>query len=118
MNKFEFGNMLRELRIRKKLRIRDVEKLSDVSNSYLSFMERGERDIPSPDILKKLAPVYSIEYIELMKLAGYITDKEEAIEKLKAAPDGTALIDAVANADNIDINRLIKAIESGVFDKD
>jgi transcriptional regulator with XRE-family HTH domain len=70
----EFGSYLRELRKTKKLTIRQLDTYSGVSNSYISQMERGERGVPSPDILLKLSKPLGVEYAELMRVAGYITE--------------------------------------------
>ena len=72
-----FGEYLRTLRLEQKLSLREAEKLSGVSNSYLGLIERGERPIPGADILKKLAPVYNVPVRDLMSAAGYL--KNEAI---------------------------------------
>jgi transcriptional regulator with XRE-family HTH domain len=76
MNKFEFGKMLKDLRLKKELRIRDVEKIADISNAYLSMLERGARGIPKVDMIRKLASVYGIEFRDLMEAAGYIDEYE------------------------------------------
>lgn len=49
----------------------DVNKLCDISQSYLSLMENGKRK-PSAIILKKLAPIYNLDYFDLYEKAGYI----------------------------------------------
>lgn len=67
----DFGKYLKQLRKERQLTTRQVEAYADVSNSYLSLLERGKRR-PSPDILKKLASVYKVSYAELMKAAGYL----------------------------------------------
>lgn len=55
-----FGNFLKELRLDRKMTLRDVEKQAKVSNAYLSQVERGERGTPTMKILVKLAEVYGI----------------------------------------------------------
>lgn len=70
-----FREYLKELRENRKLTIRQVETYSGVSCSYLSQVETGKRGKPSPMILKKLAPVYKVPYLELMKAAGYLDDE-------------------------------------------
>lgn len=60
--------------------IRQLELYSGVSNAYISQIERGERGIPSPDILKKLSKPLNIEYSELMKKAGYLDEMREINE--------------------------------------
>lgn len=67
-----FGQYLKELRDDRRLSLRQLEKLSGVSNAYLSLVERGKKGIPSPDILKKLYSPLGVTYDELMERAGYI----------------------------------------------
>lgn len=79
----DFSRYLRGLRKEKKLTIRQLDMYSGVSHSYISQMERGDRGIPSPDILKKLAKPLGVEYEELMERAGYITKEEVFKNALK-----------------------------------
>ncbi|NMO97450.1 helix-turn-helix domain-containing protein [Paenibacillus lemnae] len=67
----EFGSYLRELRKNANLTMRKLDSLSGVSHSYISQLERGERGIPSPDILKKLADPLNISYMDLLHKAGH-----------------------------------------------
>ena len=68
----ELGAYLRELRRVRRLTLRAVEEQSGVSNSYLSQVENGHIDQPSPHVLQKLAAVYGVAYEALMARAGYI----------------------------------------------
>ncbi len=72
----EFGEFLRALRKEKGLTIRQIETYTGVSNSYLSLVENGKRGIPSPDILKQLAPALKVTYEFLMEKAGYIEQED------------------------------------------
>ncbi|MFC2005649.1 helix-turn-helix domain-containing protein [Chloroflexota bacterium] len=76
-----FGEYLRTLRIEQKLSLREAEKLSGVSNSYLGLIERGQRPIPGADILKKLAPVYDVPARDLMRSAGYLKDEDVSLSE-------------------------------------
>lgn len=69
-----FGIYLKQLREKKNLTLRNVETQSEVSDSYLSQIETGQRGIPHPNTLKKLAPVYDVSYEHLMREAGYLED--------------------------------------------
>ena len=71
-----FGEYIRTLREEQRLSLREVEKLSGVSNSYLGLIERGQRPIPQADILKKLAPVYDVPVRDLLKAAGYLENEK------------------------------------------
>lgn len=72
----DFGNYLKELRGNHSLR--DVQKGTGISHTYLSTLEKGydprtkkERK-PAPDILKKLSAYYEVSYTDLLEKAGYI----------------------------------------------
>ena len=66
------GEYLANLRTTRRLTLREVDEASGVSNAYLSQLETGKIRKPSPHILHKLAAVYGVSYILLMKKAGYI----------------------------------------------
>ena len=74
-----FGEYLRNLRVEKRLSLREVEQMSGVSNSYLGLIERGQRPIPGADILKKLAPVYDVPVRDLLGVAGYLKDEAHSL---------------------------------------
>lgn len=79
----DFGNYLKELRGNQSLR--DVQKGTGISHSYLSTLERGsdprtkKQRKPAPEILKKLATYYGVSYTDLLEKAGYI-DLEADVE--------------------------------------
>lgn len=75
------GAYLREIREDRQLSLRDVERLAkegslgaDVSSGYLSMLERDGVKGPSPRVLYALATIYEVEYMDLMREAGYIPD--------------------------------------------
>ncbi|WP_341929189.1 transcriptional regulator [Methyloversatilis discipulorum] len=72
--KVTLGQYLASIRNDRKMSLRQVEEASgkEVSNAYLSQLENGKIQQPSPTILNKLAEIYRIEYITLMELAGYL----------------------------------------------
>jgi transcriptional regulator with XRE-family HTH domain len=63
---------LKSIREIRKLSLRDVEKETGISNAYLSQLERGDAESPSPAKLQKLAKYYGVPYESLMKAAGYL----------------------------------------------
>lgn len=67
---YELASYLRNIRESLGYSIYDVNKLCDISPSYLSLMENGKRR-PSPVILKKLSSIYHINYNELLIKAGF-----------------------------------------------
>jgi len=72
----ELSNAIRALRSAKGLSLRQVEKRTGISNAYLSQLENGKIEKPSPHILYTLADVYDTSYEDLMKLAGYLQKKQ------------------------------------------
>ena len=51
--------------------LRAVEREIGVSNAYLSQLENGKIQKPSPVVLHKLSILYEISYSEILHLAGY-----------------------------------------------
>jgi transcriptional regulator with XRE-family HTH domain len=72
------GEELRRLRLEKGVSLREVEKATEVSNAYLSQLENGKTEQPSPRVLHKLAEYYHIPYNRLMEIAGYLKPSENA----------------------------------------
>ncbi|MEN6462217.1 MAG: S24 family peptidase [Syntrophomonas sp.] len=72
MQEINFGKYLKGLRDERGLTLRQVQIQSGVSDSYLSQLETGQRGIPSPEFIKKLAPVYDVTYKEMLVAAGYL----------------------------------------------
>lgn len=89
MSPKEMGSYLKRLRENKGLSTREVYELSKVSNSYLSLVENGHRRA-SAVVLKKLAPVYGVDYLDLYIKAGYIDlvedEKNKMLKKIGAIP--------------------------------
>lgn len=67
---------LASIRHDRKMSLRQVEAASgkEVSNAYLSQLETGKIQQPSPAVLNKLAEIYKIDHLQLMALAGYLPD--------------------------------------------
>ncbi len=65
-----FGKYIKDLREDRQLSLRQVESETGISNSYLSQIERGDRDIPNSKILVKLVDLYGITFQSLAEVAG------------------------------------------------
>jgi transcriptional regulator with XRE-family HTH domain len=76
-----FGSYMRRLRKSKGLTLKQVESQAKVSNAYISQIERGLRNPPHPDILKRLAKAYDVPHRELLVVAGYL--EEDSAETAK-----------------------------------
>jgi transcriptional regulator with XRE-family HTH domain len=70
----QIGVLLADLRAARGLTLRQVEGATGhaVSNAYLSQLEKGKVQKPSPNVLQVLAAVYAVPYESLMEKAGYL----------------------------------------------
>jgi transcriptional regulator with XRE-family HTH domain len=75
----KLGAVLADLRAAKGFSLRQVEEATDkaVSNAYLSQLENGKIQKPSPNVLHSLAEVYAVPYEALMEKAGYLLPSED-----------------------------------------
>jgi transcriptional regulator with XRE-family HTH domain len=78
-----FGAYMRRLRKERQLTLKQVETQAKVSNAYISQIERGLRNPPHPDILKRLAKTYDVEVRELLIAAGYLEEDSAEAKKLR-----------------------------------
>ena len=74
----ELGVVLADLRKAKGLSLREVEEATGhaVSNAYLSQLENGKIQKPSPNVLHSLSGVYAVPYEVLMEKAGYLLPRD------------------------------------------
>lgn len=82
----EFGKYLAKIRKEEGISLRDVNKLKDVSYSHLSMIEHGKRNV-TPALLRNLADLYNVDYLDLYEKAGYIDlIEDEKLKKIGAIP--------------------------------
>lgn len=74
-NREKIGSYLRELRRQKGLSLRQVQKETEASTSYLSQVEQGKRH-PGGRLLRKIAPTYGASVMDLLTMAGYLNEPE------------------------------------------
>lgn len=67
----ELGKYLKNARNLKGLSLREVNNLTDISYSHLNMIENGKRNV-TPALLRNLAKLYGLDYIDLYEKAGYI----------------------------------------------
>ena len=73
----EIGAVLKQLRGTTSLRA--IQRLTGISNAYLSQVEKGLRH-PGPRLLRRLATLYGVSIQELFRRAGYLEkDGEEPV---------------------------------------
>lgn len=101
----DFGRYLKELRIKRGFSMRELSRRSNVSQAYISQIERGERH-PKPEVIFKLAPPLDISYVKLMNSAGYLVKDEEftqeELDYLKGIEEGTNIIDLIKHKPLLD----------------
>lgn len=68
----KLGQYLKETRINKKLSLRDVYKITGISDSKLSRIENENNLEPEPTVLKALSDCYALNIVDLYIRAGYI----------------------------------------------
>ncbi|OGH59057.1 MAG: hypothetical protein A3G34_01875 [Candidatus Lindowbacteria bacterium RIFCSPLOWO2_12_FULL_62_27] len=85
-----FGEYLKYLRKEARLSLREVEAKSEVSNAYISLLERNKRGRPTVDVLKNIANAYSVPVSEMLIMAG--TKMPTAYERAEMSPDEDFLL--------------------------
>lgn len=82
-----FGEFLKKVREDKSISQRLLAEKSGISNAEISRIETGNRQNPSPDVLRQLAPVLEVPYEVLMEKAGYINDRSMAMAANREAEE-------------------------------
>lgn len=97
-----FGELLKELRLRHNLSIREAARKAGISAPYFSDMERGRKSAPSREVLTRIVQVLNLdknEAEELYDCAGksqntipydlpeYIMDRDYVAAALRTAKD-------------------------------
>jgi transcriptional regulator with XRE-family HTH domain len=92
------GALLADLRTARGFTLRQVEEATDraVSNAYLSQLEKGKVQKPSPNVLHSLAAVYAVPYESLMERAGYLLPSGRGESKRPRALGAFAIDDLTA----------------------
>jgi transcriptional regulator with XRE-family HTH domain len=118
-NMGKLAEVLRELRGTKSLR--EVSKRAGISHNYLRNLEIGidprtKTPInPSPETLKKLSDAYNYPYEELLKLAGYLDEKKDAILSEKDV-DSTSIPAWATKKDVRDFKKMLEEDVPIMFD--
>ena len=80
--KVTLAQYLASIRQDRKMTLRQVEEATnrDVSNAYLSQIENGKIQQPSPSVLYTLSEIYGVDYGQLMEMAGHIKPSQNRVE--------------------------------------
>lgn len=78
---------LKKLREARGMSVRKLSKESGVSAGYISQIENGSRQTPSPDLIKKLAKGLRVGEYFLLRKAGFLEAEEDEVEEKKEEVD-------------------------------
>ncbi len=88
-----FGEFVRAQRQLAQVSQRNLAKMSGVSDSYLSQIERGNYR-PSPQVVKALAEAFGLEPRQLYTMLGFIDEEEGGAPNVEQAIQLDARLDA------------------------
>ncbi len=89
------GQIIKKARADLRMSQRDVEDATgkEVSNAYLSQLERGKITKPSPHVLYALSTALAVPYETLMERAGYIVPSVKRPDAVKHGRAATFAVD-------------------------
>jgi|SRR5690625_1262756 len=102
-----FGECIKEIRLSKKLTLRDVSEKCGISHPYLSQIENGKKNTPKPAMIAKLAKGLDVPYIVLLQKAGIleedIADGENELfkENIRLNEENRKLREVIKNIQNL-----------------
>ena len=94
------GEMIARGREEHGLSQRDLAKIAKISNTEISRIESGEREIPNPKTLRKISQCIGINYNDLMYAAGLgiqVTPLNPFLKDYYAGLRGKQIDDALVN---------------------
>ncbi len=83
LSKEQLGTYLKSIRDNLKMSLREVNKKTGISYTHLNMIENGKRNV-SPALLRNLAELYCLDYLDLYEKAGYIDliEDEKKLDKI------------------------------------
>lgn len=101
-----FASLIKEKRLENRLSLRSAAALIGISYTYLNNLEKdldkstGCMNKPTPETIQMIANAYKLDYLYLLQLCGYITEKD-----LELSPKLQELVGKCRNlpAEKIDI---------------
>lgn len=96
-----FGELLKEFRIRSELSQRVLARKAGIDTSYVSRLERGEREVASRSLALKIAEILNLSFEETdlwLISAGYISPRMQQL----AHHGISRLLDSFNNSDVVD----------------
>ena len=106
-----YGGYFKALRESKSMTLRDVERIAEVSNAYLSQLESGKIKQPSPLTLHKLSEIYGVSYDILMKKVGYPVP-EKLKDKNDIQPSISYRVGTITSDEELELLNYLKFIRN------
>ena len=108
------GGLLADLRTTRGFTLRQVEEATGnaVSNAYLSQLEKGRVQKPSPHVLQRLAVVYAVPYESLMEKAGYLAPSNGEGAQRKHRRLSAVALDDLSPEEEVELLRYLAFIRS------
>lgn len=108
------GAYIRKARQDVSMSLRDVEEATnkEVSNGYLSQLESGKINKPSPHVLHTLSTVLSVDYETLMQRAGYILPKAPHLKGAKHTQSASFAIDNLTADEEVQLLEYLTFLRS------
>lgn len=110
---------LKEARSSRGLTLEAAAAAARISPAYLHKLEAGRVQTPSPHVLRRLATVLGVPYLELMTLAGYLVEGDSSTTAEKATDRGPTERSrameqppASGGPTNAEIVRLLQAVQT------
>lgn len=109
----KLGDLLKELRGDEPLRT--AAKRMNISYSYLSLLEKGidkrtgKQVKPSPETLHQISKGYKYDYMNLIKIAGYLSEEkynQQLLEPFPANPSLQLWYKSLPNNKEDDVEKL------------
>ncbi len=71
-----FGEYLRRLRERAGISQETLAEEAEISSAYISQIESGRRNPPTPDVLRRMAAPLGVPYVVLLRQADHVRDDD------------------------------------------
>lgn len=105
-----FGELVREIRLSKRLSLKDLAEKSGLSCPYLSRIENGKRK-PSANTIKKLADALDVKYLYLLNEAGLLSEEDIVDGENELLKENIRL-----NEENRKLREVIKNMQNFISD--
>jgi transcriptional regulator with XRE-family HTH domain len=105
----EFGNTLKEARIKARKKLRETAEYIDLSIGYLSDIEQGRKSPPDLETVRKLQDFLRVDGDKLISLASEARTKRpaEIVQHIQKRPRLTDLFMRAKNMSDEELEKLI-----------